>query len=127
MNDWDEPMDDTAVLAPLASGRASGVDPADVTAIAALLGEAASPVLVTGAVADSAGAWTALAALADRLDCPVFSEPFTSRAGFPQDHPRFAGILPAGRAALRSVLEPCCGSTSTSPARCSSRGRGRRS
>jgi thiamine pyrophosphate-dependent acetolactate synthase large subunit-like protein len=106
MGDWDEEMGDAAIPAPLASGRASGVDPADVAEIAALLGEASAPVLVTGAGSDSAAAWAALTGLADRLDCPVFQEPFTTRAGFPQDHPRFAGLLPAGRAALRAALAP---------------------
>ncbi len=106
MNDWDEETDEPAVPAPLVSGRASGVGPGDVSAIAALLGQAGSPVLVTGAGADSAGAWEALTRLADLLDCPVFQEPFTARAGFPQDNPRFAGFLPAGRAALRAVLAP---------------------
>src|SRR5258708_714891 len=74
--------------------------------LAALLGQADSPVLVTGAGAASAGAWEALTRLAALLDCPVFQEPFTARAGFPQDNPRFAGFLPAGRAALRAVLAP---------------------
>src|SRR5215469_16731268 len=98
MGDWDEQTDEPAVPAPLVSGRASGVGPGDVTAIAALLGQADAPVLVTGAGADSAGTWDALVRLADLLDCPVFQEPFTARAGFPQDNPRFAGFLPAGRA-----------------------------
>ena len=106
MSDWDEQTDEPAVPAPLVSGRASGVGPGDVTAIAALLGQAGAPVLVTGAGADSAGAWDALVRLADELDCPVFQEPFTARAGFPQDNPRFAGFLPAGRAALRAALAP---------------------
>jgi len=106
MGDWDEEMGDAGVPAPLASQRASGVDPADVAAIGALLSGASSPVLVTGAGSDSAAAWAALTGLADRLDCPVFQEPFTTRAGFPQDNPRFAGLLPAGRAALRTALAP---------------------
>ena len=29
--------------------------------------------------------------------CPVFQEPFGAQAGFPQDHPLFAGFLPARR------------------------------
>jgi benzoylformate decarboxylase len=78
----------------------------DVSVIAGLLGRAGSPALVTGAGADSAGTWEALVSLADLLDCPVFQEPFTARAGFPQDNPRFAGFLPAGRAALRAALAP---------------------
>ena len=106
MSDWDEQTDEPAVPAPLVSGRASGVGPGDLTEIAALLGRVGAPVLVTGAGADSAGTWDALVRLADLLDCPVFQEPFTARAGFPQDNPRFAGFLPAGRAALRAALAP---------------------
>jgi benzoylformate decarboxylase len=34
----------------------------------------------------------------------VWQESFAARAGFPQDHPLFAGHLPAGRARLRQVL-----------------------
>lgn len=106
MGDWDEPADTVPLPAPAVSRRASGVDPADVTEIAALLDEATTPALITGAGADSAATWDALVALADRLDCPVFHEPFTARAGFPQDNPHFAGFLPAGRAALRATLAP---------------------
>jgi benzoylformate decarboxylase len=42
--------------------------------------------------------------LVERLGAPVWQEAFGARAGFPQDHPRFAGHLPAGRSRLRSVL-----------------------
>src|SRR5436305_1056410 len=60
--------------------------------------------LVVGAGADSAGGWSALVALAERLGCPVWQEPFGGRAGFPQDHPRFAGHLPADRKRVRERL-----------------------
>ena len=43
-------------------------------------------------------------ALAERLNCPVWQEAFGARAGYPQDHPLFAGHLPSGRAELRKVL-----------------------
>ena len=42
--------------------------------------------------------------LAERLGCPVWQESFSSRAGFPQDHPLFAGHLPADRIRLRQTL-----------------------
>src|SRR5262249_55433446 len=106
MSDWDEQTDEPAVPAPVVSGRASGVGPGDVTAIAALLGQAGAPVLVTGAGADSAAAWEALAPRAGAVARPGFREPFPGRAGFPQDTPGFAGSLPAGRAALRAALAP---------------------
>jgi benzoylformate decarboxylase len=55
-------------------------------------------------VAGAGAGWSALTALAERLACPVFQEPFGGQAGFPQDHPLFAGHLPARRARLREVL-----------------------
>ncbi|MCF6473924.1 thiamine pyrophosphate-binding protein, partial [Nonomuraea sp. MG754425] len=48
--------------------------------------------------------WDALVALAERLACPVYQESFGGRAGFPQDHPQYAGVLPADRAGLRERL-----------------------
>jgi thiamine pyrophosphate-dependent acetolactate synthase large subunit-like protein len=107
MGDWDEPAGDEPVPAPRTSRQATGVDPADVAGIAGLLRRAARPALITGPGACSEAAWSALADLAGRLDCPVYHETFlTARPGFPQDHPRFAGFLPAGRAALRTALAP---------------------
>ena len=43
-------------------------------------------------------------ALAERLACPVWQDTFSSRAGFPQDHPAFAGHLPWRRSELRSLF-----------------------
>ena len=40
----------------------------------------------------------------ERLACPVWQESFGARAGFPQDHPLFAGHLPADRGGLRDAL-----------------------
>ena len=107
MGDWDEPAGDEPVPAPLTSRQAAGVAPSDVTDIAELLDQSQSPVLITGPGAASRPAWSALSDLADKLDCPVYQETFlTARPGFPQDHPRFAGFLPAGPAALRAALAP---------------------
>jgi benzoylformate decarboxylase len=77
----------------------------DIAVLADLVAGAASPALVAGALADSRAAWTALMALAERLDCPVWQESFGARAGFPQDHPLFAGHLPGDRTRLREALE----------------------
>jgi benzoylformate decarboxylase len=43
-------------------------------------------------------------ALAERLRCPVWQEPFVRRAGFPQDHPLFAGHLSWRRRRMRETL-----------------------
>ncbi len=104
MGDWSAVMDDTVLAAPAVCRSATGVAAADVAPIAQMLDAARSPVVVTGAGAADRATWDALVQLADRLDCPVWQEPFTGQAGFPQDHPRFAGFLPGGRAALRDTL-----------------------
>jgi len=107
MDDWLEPADEDDQ--PAAAGtvlRAAAVDPAAIDALAALLDAAARPALVVGAGADEQRAWDALVELADRLGAPVWQESFGARAGFPQDHPRFAGHLPSDRARLRALLEP---------------------
>ena len=107
MDDWLEPADQDDQ--PAAAGtllRAAAVDPAAVEALATLLDAAERPALVVGAGADEPRAWDALAALSERLGAPVWQESFGARAGFPQDHPRFAGHLPSDRTKLRALLEP---------------------
>jgi len=86
--------------------RAGGVDPAQLEPLAALLRDAQSPAFVAGAGNDSPEGWAALAELAERLAAPVFQESFGARAGFPQDHRHFAGVLPADRPRLRDRLSP---------------------
>jgi benzoylformate decarboxylase len=61
-------------------------------------------VIVTGPGADSESAWSAKVALAERLGAPVWHEPFAARAGFPEDHPLFAGHLDWHRGAIRQTL-----------------------
>jgi len=72
--------------------------------LAVALSAASSPALVVGAGSDDADSWRALTTLAERLDAPVWQEAFGGRAGFPQDHPLFAGHLPAARTGLRKAL-----------------------
>jgi thiamine pyrophosphate-dependent acetolactate synthase large subunit-like protein len=103
-DDWAEPADDAPIAAPARLHRGTAADPATLAELADLVGGASSPALVVGADADDPDTWTALVALAERLDAPVWQESFAARAGFPQDHPLFAGHLPAGRARLREAL-----------------------
>jgi benzoylformate decarboxylase len=102
--DWDEPAGSIEIPAPAVLHTASAIDDDVLDQLAGLVAGAASPALVVGADADSAPTWTALVELAGRLGCPVWQEAFSARAGFPQDHPRFAGHLPAGRERLRRTL-----------------------
>jgi benzoylformate decarboxylase len=103
--DWAAEMDDVAELAaPARVYRAAAVDDAALSELGAMLENAATPALVVGAGADTPECWRALIALAERLDVPVWQEAFGARAGFPQDHPLFAGHLPASRGRLREAL-----------------------
>lgn len=103
-DDWEATADPRALPSPAVVRRGLRPDDGSVQELATAVAAAASPALVVGADADSPAAWAALVELADRLGVPVFQEPFAARAGFPQDHPRFAGHLPPERGALRATL-----------------------
>jgi benzoylformate decarboxylase len=62
------------------------------------------PAIVAGAGVDRAGAFYDAAALAERLGAPVFADPMHPRAGFPQDHPLFGGVLAPARTEISSRL-----------------------
>jgi benzoylformate decarboxylase len=105
MDDWHAEVDQAlGVSVPLAVRRAEPDATQAVEDAVRLLEKAAAPVLVVGAGADDQASWDALVKLAERLGAPVWQEAFGARAGFPQDHPNFAGHLPAARSQLRSVL-----------------------
>jgi benzoylformate decarboxylase len=107
MDDWEAPADEEREDA--SAGRVlrpAAVDLAAVEVLGAFLADARAPALVVGAGADHPDAWSALVELAERLVAPVFQESFGARAGFPQDHRLFAGVLPADRPRLRKRLAP---------------------
>ncbi|WP_305080831.1 thiamine pyrophosphate-dependent enzyme [Pseudonocardia sp. TRM90224] len=105
MDDWAAPYDPTLGIPGPVGVRRTGTDPgAAVAELAEFLDRALSPALVVGAGADDQASWDALVALAERVGTPVWQEAFGARAGFPQDHPQFAGHLPPRRSGLREVL-----------------------
>ena len=107
MGDWDEPADPHAAPAgPTGWCAPRRSRPADVSELAEMIERARSPALVVGPGADSCEGWEGVKALAERLGCPVWQESFTRRAGFPQDHPLFAGHLPWRRELMRDALAP---------------------
>jgi benzoylformate decarboxylase len=105
MDDWAAPASETEPAAADRVLRAASVGP-EIAELVALLEGAKSPAIVVGAGADDAETWAALVELAERLVAPVWQEPFSARAGFPQDHRLFAGHLPADRPRLRKTLKP---------------------
>src|SRR4051794_23673557 len=105
MDDWLAPAaEDEDVPAAGRVVRAAAAAPAAAEELAARLGEARAPAIGVGAGADDPDTWAALTTIAERLGAPVWQESFGARAGFPQDHPRFARHLPADRPRLRRVL-----------------------
>ena len=107
MDDWEaEAGAEHDEAAPARVVRAASADSGAIAALVALVERSAAPALVVGAGADDAETWAALVQLAERLRCRVWQESFGGAAGFPQDHPSFAGNLPADRTRLREVLAP---------------------
>ena len=104
MGDWVQDADPDAAGAPERLVLSSSVDPAAVAELAALIEDARSPAIVVGAGTDSAEGWAGVTALAERLGCPVWQEAFGDRAGFPQDHPLWAGHLHWRRRVMRTTL-----------------------
>jgi benzoylformate decarboxylase len=105
MDDWHAPAPEThELIGPDRVLRAAAASAEAIDELAALLEEAEAPALVVGAGADTPEGWAALVALAEHLSCPVWTEAFGARAGFPQDHPLFAGHLSPARARLRAML-----------------------
>jgi thiamine pyrophosphate-dependent acetolactate synthase large subunit-like protein len=105
MDDWAAEAEPAAQrAAPRRVVRAGGADPQRLAELGELVAGARSPTIVVGAGLDDSEAWAAAVALAEHLGCPVWQESFSGRAGFPQDHPLFAGHLPADRPRLRRAL-----------------------
>ena len=103
MGDWSEPADELAAGSPARVLRSASVASEQVDELAALVAAARSPALVVG-MCDTREQWAAIVALAERLRCPVWQEPFVRRAGFPQDHRLFAGHLSWRRGSMRRTL-----------------------
>jgi benzoylformate decarboxylase len=105
MDDWLAPAPEAhEVVGPERLLHAGAAASEAVEELAAWLDDARRPALVVGAGADTQAGWDALVALAEHLACPVFTEAFGARAGFPQDHPLFAGHLSPSRGRLRAML-----------------------
>jgi benzoylformate decarboxylase len=102
MGDWTAEADVHAGWAQR-TVRATAVSADDLGELIDLVDTARAPAIVVGR-ADGCEDWAAVTALAERLRCPVYQESFSRRAGFPQDHPQFAGHLPWRRAEIRRTL-----------------------
>lgn len=61
------------------------------------LDAAHAPAIVVGASVDRDGAWNEAIKLAERHNARVYVAPMSGRCSFPEDHPLWAGFLPAMR------------------------------
>lgn len=94
IDDWDAACEP---LAPRAVAAVQRTDDAALARLAAALGNSQRPVFVVGAAVDRDGAWEDLIRLAERHGALVWASPLIGRCGFPENHPLFAGFLPAFR------------------------------
>ena len=107
LDDWDHATEPSGELpGPERVVRASALGDDDIAPLVDVLAAARNPAIIAGSRVHDRASWDALVALVEHLDCPVWQEPFGSMAGFPQDHPRFVGLAPMHRAALRATLAP---------------------
>jgi benzoylformate decarboxylase len=106
MGDWEQPLGDewAGLETPDRLVQGPPTAPAALGELAALVDDARAPALAVGGGLDSDDGWRAAVALAERLACPVWQDAFSSRHGFPQDHPLFAGHLLWSRQGLRETF-----------------------
>jgi len=84
--------------------REFGPDPERLRMVAEAFNRSERPAIVVGPSIDADDAWGEVVALAERSHAAVWESPVSSRASFPEDHPLFAGFLPAAPAPLSAEL-----------------------
>lgn len=102
VDDWDRPC-----LPPAArevSRRLAG-DPLLLQRAAEALRNSRRPVIVVGASVARDDAWDETIALAEQHRAAVWVSPMSARNSFPEDHPLFAGFLPADRSGIVARLQ----------------------
>jgi benzoylformate decarboxylase len=101
MDDWDaeaDQLEEHDVVYRIAP------DPDAIGRFAGILGEARCPAVVTGAGVERSEAFHDAVTLAERLAAPVWQDPISPLASFPQDHPLFQGHLPPSQKQLAERL-----------------------
>lgn len=101
VDDWDAPCEP---LTPRSVAPVQRADPAALGALGEALGRSVRPVFVVGAAVDRDRAWDAVVRLAEKHGALVWASPLIGRCGFPEDHPLFAGFLPAFRDQIHQRL-----------------------
>ncbi|HEX4108231.1 MAG TPA: benzoylformate decarboxylase [Solirubrobacteraceae bacterium] len=109
MDDWQQPVEQDAAAHAIGRrvSRRAGADPLAVAQLAEDLAVARRPALIAGPEIDASGAWAQAVALAEHATLEVWASPLpgSGRIGFPEDHPRFRGVLPPAVGPLSQTLE----------------------
>jgi benzoylformate decarboxylase len=100
-DDWDQPSE---LLAERTVSTEHRPDPRMIERIGDALDQSERPVFVAGAGVDRDNAFDDVVRLAERHNARVFTAPMCGRCAFPEDHPLFAGFLPAAREKIVALL-----------------------
>jgi benzoylformate decarboxylase len=102
IDDWDVQAQPIAARKVSADTRASA---AGLATLAQSLQRSRRPVFVIGAAVDRDGGWDTLVHLAEMHGALVWVSPLIGRCSFPENHPLFAGFLPAFREEIAARLD----------------------
>lgn len=101
MDDWDQPC------LPL-NQRIVSTDVAPDSSLIQLAAQEISksnnPVIIIGSEVDEENAGPAMVKMAEHIKAPVMTAPFAARIAFPEQHPQFAGFLPAAPDEISNTL-----------------------
>lgn len=103
LDDWNQEMDDVDVLRTVSTRIAP--DPERILEFSGRINQSKSPVLVYGGDISRSDGWDDGVVFAEKLNAPVWIGPFSERIPFPEDHPLFAGALPAAIGPLSKTLK----------------------
>ncbi len=102
------PIDDwTHATQPIVARKVSreiGPEPEAMKALATALAASKQPALIVGPAVDRAAAVDLMVQLAEKAKAAVWVSPFSARCSFPEQHPQFAGFLPASPGQLSEAL-----------------------
>lgn len=103
VDDWERECEMPALpeLTLTAVPSATGIE-----RLAAMIDRSERPALVLGTGVANSGGWSCAIRLAERCGASVWTAPYNARETFPEDHPQFAGFLPAWRDQIRNLLAP---------------------
>lgn len=101
VDDWERTCDmpELPQLTLTAVPSATGIE-----RLASIIDPCENPALVLGTGVANAGGWNEAIRLAERCGASVYAAPYAARETFPEDHPQFAGFLPAWRDQIRTML-----------------------